>query len=74
VSVKEKILAQQWWRTPLIPALGRQRQAEFEASLVYRVSSRTARAIQRNPVSKNKTKTTTTTKNREGNIFGMLLK
>jgi hypothetical protein len=26
---------------------------EFEASLVYRVSSRTARAIQRNPVSKN---------------------
>jgi hypothetical protein len=45
---------------PLIPALGRQRQAwsasEFEASLVYKVSSRTARAIQRNPVSKNKTK------------------
>ena len=29
---------------------------EFEASLVYRVSSRTARAIQRNPVSKNKNK------------------
>ena len=27
-----------------------------EASLVYKVSSRTARAIQRNPVSKNKTK------------------
>jgi hypothetical protein len=27
---------------------------EFEASLVYKVSSRTARAIQRNPVSKNK--------------------
>jgi hypothetical protein len=25
--------------------------SEFEASLVYRVSSRTARAIQRNPVS-----------------------
>jgi hypothetical protein len=40
---------------PLIPALGRQRRSisEFEASLVYRVSSRTARAIQRNPVSKN---------------------
>jgi hypothetical protein len=33
---------------------GRGRQiSEFEASLVYRVSSRTARAIQRNPVSKN---------------------
>jgi hypothetical protein len=28
--------------------------SEFEASLVYKVSSRTARAIQRNPVSKNK--------------------
>jgi hypothetical protein len=27
---------------------------EFEASLVYRVSSRTERATQRNPVSKNK--------------------
>jgi hypothetical protein len=27
--------------------------SEFEASLVYRVSSRTARAIQINPVSKN---------------------
>jgi hypothetical protein len=27
---------------------------EFEASLVYKVSSRTARATQRNPVSKNK--------------------
>jgi hypothetical protein len=36
---------------------GRGRQiSEFKASLVYRVSSRTARAIQRNPVSKNKTK------------------
>jgi hypothetical protein len=34
---------------------GRGRQiSEFEASLVYKVSSRTARAIQRNPVSKNK--------------------
>jgi hypothetical protein len=38
---------------PLIPALRRQ-ISEFEASLVYRVSSRTARATQRNPVSKNK--------------------
>jgi hypothetical protein len=27
---------------------------EFEASLVYKVSSRTSRAIQRNPVSKTK--------------------
>jgi hypothetical protein len=30
------------------------RISEFEASLVYRVSSRTARVIQRNPVLKNK--------------------
>lgn len=40
----------------LIPAIGRQRQAglcELKASLVYTVSSRTARAtIWRNPVSK----------------------
>jgi hypothetical protein len=36
---------------------GRGRQiSEFEASLVYKVSSRTARAIQRNPVSKKKKK------------------
>ena len=44
-----------WWLTPLIPTLGRQRQidlCEFAASLVYRVSSRTFRAIQRNHVSK----------------------
>jgi hypothetical protein len=35
---------------------GRGRQiSEFKASLVYKVSSRTARATQRNPVSKNKT-------------------
>ena len=33
--------------------------SEFKASLVYRVSSRTARVIQRNPVSKKPTKTTT---------------
>jgi hypothetical protein len=33
--------------------------SEFEASLVYRVSSKTARATKRNPVSKTKSKTTT---------------
>jgi hypothetical protein len=39
---------------PFIPALGGRGKpiSEFEASLVYKVSSRTARAIQRNPVSK----------------------
>jgi hypothetical protein len=30
--------------------------SEFEASLVYKVSSRTARATQRNPASKNQKK------------------
>jgi hypothetical protein len=36
---------------------GKGRQiSEFEANLVYRMSSRTARAIQRNPVSKNQKK------------------
>ena len=43
---------------PVISALGRQRQGdlcEFKASLVYRVSSRTAKIVtQKNPVSKNK--------------------
>jgi hypothetical protein len=42
---------------------GRGRQiSEFKASLVYRVSSKTSRATQRNPVSKNKTKQNKTTK------------
>jgi hypothetical protein len=41
------------------------RISEFKASLVYRVSSRTARAIKRNPVSKNKqTNKQTNTKNK----------
>jgi hypothetical protein len=31
---------------------GSDRRSEFEASLLYRVRSRTARATQRNPVSK----------------------
>jgi hypothetical protein len=42
---------------------GRGRQiSEFEASLVYRVSSRTARITQRNPTSKKPKQSTTTTK------------
>jgi hypothetical protein len=46
--------AGQWWRMPLIPALGGRSRwiSEFGTNLVYRVSSRTARATQRNPVSK----------------------
>ena len=52
----DKISAENWawWCIPLIPALKRLRQAdlcEFEASLVYRMSSRIARATQRNQVS-----------------------
>jgi hypothetical protein len=56
---KNRTLSREWWRTPLVPALGRQRQAisEFEASLVYKVSSRTARATRRNPVWKKQNKT-----------------
>ena len=46
---------------------GRGRQiSEFEASLVYRVSSRTARATQRNPVSKKKKKIKRKKKEEEG--------
>ena len=57
VPVKYAPNARQWWRTPLISALEKQGQVhlcEFEASLVYRVSSRTdSKATQRNPVWKN---------------------
>jgi hypothetical protein len=41
------------------------RISELEASLVYKVSSRTARAIQRNPVSKNKNKKKQTNKKKK---------
>jgi hypothetical protein len=29
------VAVRQWWRTPLIPALGRQRQGEFQDSQGY---------------------------------------
>lgn len=48
----KKVRPGQWWRTPFLPAIGRQGQAaqlEFEASLIYKVSSRTAVATQRDP-------------------------
>jgi hypothetical protein len=41
--------------------------SEFEASLVYKVSSRTARATQRNPVSKTKTNKQNKKKNKQKN-------
>lgn len=47
--------AGQWRLTPIIPAPKRQRQAnlcDIKASLVYRVSYRTSRATQRNPILK----------------------
>jgi hypothetical protein len=47
------------------------RISEFEASLGYRVSSGTARAIQRNPVSKKKKKIM---KRKKVEIYNMLLK
>ena len=55
-------LARQWWHMPPLGHLGGRGRciSEIETSLVYRVSSRTARAIQRNPVS-NKTKHNTNT-------------
>jgi hypothetical protein len=45
---------------------GRGRQiSEFEASLVYRVSSRTARTSQKNPVSKKQTNKQKTKQNKK---------
>lgn len=41
--------SQVWWCIPIIPAPGRQKQADpcaFEASLLFIVSSGTARAIE----------------------------
>jgi hypothetical protein len=50
------------------------RISEFEASLVYKVSSRTARATQRNPVSKNqKSKQKTKNKTKKWKLAWWLL-
>ena len=50
--IKKIKSAEQCWSTPLIPVQGRLISV-FETSLVYRVTSRTARVTQRNPVLKN---------------------
>jgi hypothetical protein len=55
IELESLSLGGQWWGMPLIPGFGRQRQedlCEFKPSLLSRTSSRTARATQRNPVSK----------------------
>ena len=66
----KKIVSAGWeGHMPLIPALRKQKQVdlcEFEVSLVYIASSRTARAIEGDPVSKNKTKQNKTTQKAEG--------
>jgi hypothetical protein len=48
--------------------------SEFKASLVYKVSSRTARAIQRNPVSNKKQKTKNKKKSKQKNPTNLNIK
>lgn len=53
IKFKGFLMAEQWWHTPLITALGRSQVdiCEFKDSVVYRVSTRIAAAlVQRNPV------------------------
>jgi len=67
--IRKWISSQAWWHMPLIPALGRQRQVDFgvhKVSLFYRVSSRTSRATQRNPVSKKQKQTNKRKRKRNG--------
>lgn len=48
-----------WWLTVSVPALRREEQIglrQFKASLIYKMSSRTARITQENPVLENKTR------------------
>jgi hypothetical protein len=59
---------------PLIPALGKQRQVdlcEFKPILVYRVSSKTDKATQRNPVSQNKQINKTKRQKEISRLFGL---
>lgn len=59
INLRKLIEARQWWFTPLIPALRKQRGrwiSEFGAGLIYRMSFRIVRTIQRNSVLKRKRK------------------
>ena len=60
--------AWRWWPTPLIQPLGdRGRQSsEFEASLVYKASSRTPRTVSQINLVSRKTQNKTKTKNTPG--------
>ena len=47
------VLSREWWCMPVTLVLGRRRRiSEFHASLVYTVSFRKFRVIQRNPATK----------------------
>jgi hypothetical protein len=60
-----------WWCVPLIPAFRRQRQVdlcELEASLVYKVSSRTAKDLYtEKPCLRERNKTQNNNKKEKGN-------
>ena len=67
---------QMWGHTSLIPALRRQRQedlCEFKACLVYRASSRTAKAVTQRTLSwKNQNEKKTKQKQDKVKIFGRI--
>jgi hypothetical protein len=66
--LKRNGIAGQWWLLALIPTLGGRgrRISEFEASLVYRVSSRTAGGLHRETLSPKTKPTKQTNKKRNG--------
>jgi hypothetical protein len=66
---KNFVFGQERWGTPSIPALQRQRQVdlcEFEASLIYKESSRTAGAIE--PLSESSSSSSSSNNNNNNNV------